>query len=312
MRIFIRKFIGFAGFIFISLLLFQGIISFLLIGKNIRGHDNLEKTSNINADLVFLGSSRCWVHFDPVFFDSTFKIKSVNIGVDGHTEIQMAIIRLKDYLSRNQPPKYAILNIDPFIGAGSKLNNINFVHKDAFARYSFLPTNKNLLIVNFFKFNLFEKYIPLYAVYKYKLLSDCISIKKNNSYTKHRYERHDEKWDTISSPVTDTLKKSFYDIIEKKMVINSLVEFKELCSKNNIKLLCIQTPVYKIIQDENIFEDTKNLCKALEIPFIDANIEFIRNEIKYFYNSNHLNTDGVLALNLELKNNSLLLSFFGK
>lgn len=290
----------------------QVIISYLLIGENIRGHDNLEQTSNINADLVFLGSSRCWAHFDPIFFDSTFKIRSVNIGVDGHTEIQMAIIRLKDYLSRNQPPKYAILSIDPFIKAGSKMSNINFVHKDAFARYSFLPTEKNLLIVNFFRFNLLEKYLPLYAVFKYRSLVDCFSNKNSSNYCKYGYDRHDEKWDTILKPVTDTLKKSFYDIDEKKMVVSSLIEFKELCNKNNIKLLCIQTPVYKIIQDRNAFDDTKNMCRALVIPFLDANFDFIRNDLKYFYNSNHLNTDGVLAMNSELKKNSLLLSFFGK
>lgn len=41
-----------------------------------------------------------------------------------------------------------------------------------------------------------------------------------------------------------------------------------MCLTKNIKLLCIQTPVYKSIYDESIFSETKKICHYLNIPFI--------------------------------------------
>lgn len=312
MAFFLRKLIFFIAFVFIITLLFQLAISFRLKDKNIRGYDNLEQTSDVNADLVFIGSSRCWAHFAPRFFDSTFKIKSVNIGMDGHSQISSAIVRLKYYLSKNKSPRFAILNFDPFVYAGSETDNNDFAHKDSYARYSFLPDHKDLLIVNYFKFNIVEKYIPLYAIFKYRILGDCLSVKNKNSYTENGYERHDEKWDTILNPVTDKMKKSFFNETEKQKIVNALNELKRLCSKNNIKLLCIQTPVYKSIFENIAFSNTATLCKLLEIPFIDTDVEYIRNDINYFYNSFHLNTLGVLQMNLLLKKNKALTSFFNE
>ena len=291
------------------LLLLQLTILFRLKGKNIRGYDNLEQTSNVNADLVFIGSSRCWAHFDPHFFDSTFKIKSVNIGMDGHSQISSAIVRLKYYLSRNKTPRFAILNFDPFVYAGSEKDNNDFGHKDSYARYAFLPDNKDLLIVNYFKFNLYEKYIPLYAIFKYRILGSCLIIENKNNYSENGYERHDEKWDTIAKPVTDIMKKSFFNEAEKPRIINALDDLNKFCKKNNIKLLCIQTPVYKSIHEDIVFSKPASICKSLGILFIDANVEYIRSDINCFYNSFHLNTLGVLQMNLIFKENKVLTSF---
>ena len=276
----------------------------------ITGHDNLELTANFNSDLVLLGSSRCWAHFDPHFFEKTFKQKSVNIGVDGHSELSMVYLRLKDYLSRNEPPKYAILNLDPFMSAGNEINNNNFVHKNDFARYSFFPDKKNLLFVDYFKFSLVEKYIPLYSFFKYKILDDCLFIKESNDFIKYGYEIHNYGWDTIANPVTDKMKETFFTKEQIPTIINSLERVRELCTEYNIKLLCIQTPVYKVIHDEVVFSYANEICKTLNITFIDSNLEYIRNDIKYFYNSYHLNKKGVDEMNLFLSNNIELKSFF--
>lgn len=312
MKTFIKKIIIYVCFIFIIAMLFQILISLKIKDESISENDNLEQTSSINADLVFLGSSRCWVHFDPCFFDSTYRIKSVNIGVNGHSEISMAIIRLKYYLSRNKSPKFAILSFDPFISAGSKINNTNFYLKHEFARYSFFPNAKDLLFVNYFKFNLAEKYIPLYSIFKYKLLYDCITLKKNNYNRLNANHLIDESWDTISQPVPKTAKKYYFNKDQIASISNSLSKLNNLCLKNNIKLLCIQTPVYKSIYDDVAFTNTNIICKNLEIPFLDINIDTICSNIHFFYNSNHLNKKGVGQMNQFLKKNVLLTSFLKK
>lgn len=311
-----KKFIKYITFFSLLAILFlcliQTIISLKINGKIIMGHDNLEQASNINADLVFIGSSRCWVHFDPKFFDTTFKLKSVNIGVDGHSEISMAIVRLSDYISRNETPKFVIFSFDPLIGAGSFTNNTNYVHKNAFAKYAFLPSKKNLPIVDFFQFSDYEKYIPLYAILKYKILSTTLFMNNNDNWTKFGYEVHNENWDTTKIPVTDLIKKAYFKKSEIGLISKALDSLKLLCHDNNIQLLCIQTPVYKVVYDDLSFSETKKICFNLNIPFIDANQEYIRNDISYFYNSDHLNKLGVDQLNILLKKDALLTSFLKK
>ena len=272
----LKKFVIFSTLL---LILFQAIISFRIKGKTVTGHDNLEQTSNINADLVFIGSSRCWAHFDPKFFDSVYKLKSVNIGVDGHSEISMAIIRFKDYLSRNNAPQFLIYSFDPFINAGSITENTNFVHKNNFARYAFFPYKKDMSILNYFKFDFNEKYIPMYAIFKYKLLTDAIFLNNVDNSVQKGYEFHDEKWDTISNPINNKAKRFFFKKSDITSIKKSLGLLKNLCLENNIKLLCIQTPVYKTIQVDSTFLETKIICSSLNIPFIDANKEFIRNDM---------------------------------
>jgi serine/threonine protein kinase len=86
----------------------------------------------------------------------------------------------------------------------------------------------------------------------------------------------------------------------------------EICLANNSKLICIQTPVYKIIMEKYLFNETGNICRSLNIPFIDANYDSIRNNINFFYNSNHLNLKGVNKLNSIIKKDSLLNSILIK
>lgn len=309
MLLFIKKLLIFLLFTMLLVTALQAIISLRIRGKTVNGHDNIELTSGINADLVFLGSSRCWAHFNPSFFDTAYHIKSLNIGIDGHSEIMMAIVRLSVYLSNNTPPKIAVLSFDPFMNGDIKPVTSNTVHKDHFARYAFLPSKQSIHLVNYLGFNFFERYIPMYAMFKYKHTEDAILLNNINSWAIYGYERHDETWDTIAHPITDVIKKKYFIESEEKGIYKSLDSLNKLCRLHNIKLICIQTPVYKNIYDLHTFSRTEKICKSLSIPFIDANKDYLINNSDFFYNVNHLNTKGVNMLNSFLKNDSLFNSF---
>ena len=304
MRLFIKKTTFFILYVLAVISVMQLIISIRISGRTVNGYDNLDQTSNVDADLVFLGSSRCFEHFDPKFFDTTYHVKSINIGVEGHSELSMAIVRLKTYLLQNKAPRIAIFSFDPFMKAGSFTNNDNFVNKNTYARYAFFPSKKNRLIVNYFRFNPLEKYVPMYAIFRYNLFSDAILLNHKSNYVTYGYERHDEKWDGKKGGYA-WVKDYYFKPGEENSLIESLDSLKRLCGANKIKLVCIQTPVTNACYNEQLFSETKKICQSLHVPFIDADQGYIRSDMSFFANSYHLNTLGVHKLNEYLRSDSL-------
>lgn len=305
---FLKNSAWFLGFVIICICLLQGIISFRIKDKAITGYDNWNSTSNVNADLVLLGSSRCWAHFDPHFFEATYHLKTANIGMNGHSELTASILRLENYLSKNKAPKFAILSFDPSIAPGNFENNTNFVNKNNYARFAFLPSKKNGDLVNYFKFDFREKYLPLYALFKYQLVEDAVTL-KNSTIFKEGFELNDEHWDTVKNPVSGAMKKHFIKDDEIPLLKKQLLQLKSICTKNNIRLLCIQTPAYKSNYDTSVFKKSAAICKSLNISFIDANSVAIRENINNFYNSTHLNKNGIEEMNKLLKNEKELTTF---
>lgn len=289
----------------------QAVISYRIRDVNIGGNQTLH-AQHLDADLVFLGSSRTWAHFDPVFFEKTFGVKSVNIAVTGHSEIALATLRLENYLSKNKAPKFAIFNFDPMASADSVNAKDNFVIKNDFARYAFWPDKCDAPIVDYFKFDAAEKYIPAYAIIKNKMLITHLMPKRTNRYTAFGYENNDEVWDTVKNPVTDLMKKHYFPDSETTAVAKQLSMLDQVCKKNGIRLLCIQTPVYKSVYEAHYFSRNKAICKQLRIPYIDMESAEFRNDISYFYNSNHMNRKGVERMNALLAENEDLRKFLGK
>lgn len=304
MKQLLKNILLFICFFVVIISILQIAISIRISGKSILGYDTLDATANIDADLVFLGSSRCWAHFQPAFFEKNYKLKAVNIGMNGYSEIIASELRLKNYLSKNKSPKFAILNIDPFIKVGNK-NSIKLTNKNDYAHFAFMPSKENLEMVDFYRFNNLEKYIPLYALFKYKILTDCITLRNSNAFPEG-YEANNEKWDTIKYPVNTKAKRFYIKPNEIPDLENALKRLNSFCQSKNIELICIQTPVYKSVYDAKAFEITKKICQELGIPFIDTNSEKIITNINNFYNAIHLNKNGVIEINKLFKNDKEL------
>lgn len=308
MKKFLFKIFYFILFVSVFALALQIILFIKIDKKSIAHHDILDITSNVNADLVLMGSSRCWSHLDPVFFEEQFNLKSVNIGVVGHAELSMVYARLQDYLKYNKSPKFVVLTLDPFVSAGETDNpSKNIVNKNAFARYAFAPLNKDWETVKHFGFNNWEKYVPLYATFKYEQLYKTIFPNFSSLYVKYGYSKKDIQWDTIANPIERNKKRSYFINQNPTKVKNMLNKINKLCLLNNISLICIQTPVYESIYDHEMFKIPAIVASECGIPFLDANYEWIRSDIKYFQDSNHLNLDGVTAMNQKIKEDSFLI-----
>ena len=289
--------------------LLQLVISYRMRNRTTTGHDNFHIIRDQKNDVVFLGSSRCFEQYDPKIFKDSLGIKAINLGVNGHSDLTMQIMRLQYYLVHNAPPKVALLNFDPLTmpGTYSIDQNADFLEKNYFSRYAFLPQNEIQLIARYFHFNFAERYIPMYAILRYKLVYDCIRMSRLDSWVWLGYEQHNEFWDTLVHPVE---KKQFFDhydfnkVPENNDTIKAhLAIMQQLCREHNIKLVCVQTPVYKDIYDPVAFTLPGKMCGELGITFIDVNEDSIRSDVRNFANPNHLNTTGVRkTMNLIVKN----------
>jgi hypothetical protein len=308
MKKFIRQVVIFSLAIFLMLLLGQFLVDLRTRHKNIGMNDNLDVIRGQENELIFLGSSRCYMHFDPALFEETLHVTAVNLGMLGHSGLSMHKLRLLNYLAKNKTPRFAILSFDALVRPGSVENNTDMYNKDEFARYAFFPSAVNEPIVRCFKFDLLERYVPLYALLKYKRFPDCLTLPYARQYSINRYFKRDEKWDTLAHPADpkqayeNAFDTSASGLIRIELALKSL---DSLCDQHNIRLICVQTPVYKAIYNDRFFCLTRLICSHLDLPFFDANYRQISDSADNFYDAGHMNTRGVRKMT------SLLLSEAG-
>ena len=275
------------------------------------GSDNLSTLKGQKYDAVFLGNSRCYNQLDPKVFRDSLGISSINLGIEGHLDILMHELRLKHYIANNPAPKVAILCFDPMMNAGTFNPQKDFTHKDFFSRYAFFPNREDEMIVNYFGFNLFEKYVPLYALLKYNIFIKCISPAKKTIMETRGVAIFPSTLDTTKFPMAEagqTKMRSyntfriFYDSIKV-----SLLDLDNLCKSNNIKLICVQMPMYRSIYKKDAFDMVTKMCDECGITVIDVNDDFDNGDQQNFADPAHLNYNGVpKAMNVIIKNKKFL------
>jgi hypothetical protein len=304
--LFLKKLAGFGIILLLVASVLQILIGLRIRNRSVTGHDNLDLANGGDNELVFLGSSRCYTQFDPSLFEKALRIHAANLGVEGHSELPIHFLRLENYLAKNAPPKIAVLNFDPLIfAAGSFDSNGNFVGKDHFARYAFWPSAVNAPIVKYFGFNWFERNVPLYAILRYQLFLDCITLPYDKGWKTHRYNYIDAEWDTLNQPVArqaEGIRRFFFDTgaASTGRIAAQLASLDSLCRAHGIRLVCVQTPIYKAAYDPVRFSYPEKICSALHIPFFDLNNPALDDDVHNFYNIDHLNITGVARMTTAL------------
>jgi len=309
MKKFLRQVITFLVCILVISLAVQVLVDMRTAHKNIGMNDTLDMLQGQENDLVFLGSSRCFAHFDPRLFENALHLKAVNLGTNGHSELSMHTLRLLNYLAKNKAPRCAILSFDALVQPGSIDHNTIMIGKDEFSRYAFFPSAANEPIVRYFNFTPAERYVPLYALLKYKRFPDCLTLPYARKYSEDRYLRHDENWDTLAHPANakvafrDAFDTSASGLTRTEAALRSL---DSLCNQHNIRLICVQTPVYKALYNDRYFLFPRLICSHLDLPFFDAAYRSICDSTDNFYDAGHMNTRGVRKMTERLLLNDTL------
>ena len=297
MKQFLKKILVFGIIVLAIASVIQIAISARIKGKTISGHDHLTIYQGQPFDILFLGSSRCSDHFVPSLFKENLGLTSLNMGGIGHADIPYFVMKLKYFLLLHPAPKYVVMNFDPMTVDG-ELNlkgNKHLLSKHYFSRYAFFTEENNAMVNDYFGYNIAEKYVPLYAILKYKMLPDCITMKDGNNWMQKGYLEQKGVWkfdpvaqkDAVSHGHADTFRMR-YDIIKSQMGY-----LKDLCAKNGAKLICVQTPLFAKVYEEKGFELPGQMCAELGIPYIDMHNTSISDSVQNFADMLHLNTTGV-------------------
>lgn len=194
----------------------------------------------INADIVIMGNSRGFSHFEPWTIDSICGTKSFCLGLGGYA-ITVEDLKYKYYRLYNKKPKYIIQQIDYYT-----LRNDSAPHQHQSEQY--LPIfydwriHDDLLRVGYTWMDL---YIPLYRYWGYQMvikngLLEYLGVKhyvRDPSRMGHHYERG--AWNGTELAKLDTIHAAF-DSVGKEY----FEQYMKRCADEGVKVILVNSPTY--------------------------------------------------------------------
>ena len=292
---------------FIRFLLFSAVFIIVLVSisgelsptkylvKNLKyktgatGHLNtrikeVKKISNV--DILFLGSSHSYRGFDPRIFMAS-GLNSFNLGSSSQTHIQTEVL-LKRYLKKLNP-KLIIYEVYPGAFSSDGIESgLDIISND---KNDFESIKMSIKLNHFFLYNTI-----IYAVYR-DLFSRNIKTNENKIINNDKY---------ISGGYVEK-KLVFYTDNKAHMPTKLKINKGQLKAfKNNLSLIksldinyiLVEAPITKSLYKSFTNKQEFNNEMLKHGTFLDYNLKL--NDSLHFYDSHHLNQNGVKAFNIEL------------
>ena len=241
---------------------------------------------NIESDVIVMGSSRAWVHINPLILDSILNTNSYNIGFDGSC-INRQVRKYYLFRRYNKKPKLIIQNID-YASLGYTIG---------YMREQFFPYFWNRSMRNEFfnsePFSFEEKYIPFYRYLRNFNMQQLYDIVANSSRTLTKgYEGKERKWD--GSAYNEIRSIEFVPNYTTMMMFDNFL--KETIA-DSIKVVFVYAPLFygainKISNLDEMYAAYESIANKYNIPILDYSNMAICLDKTYFYNALHLNKRG--------------------
>ena len=250
----------------------------------------------VNADILFTGSSRTLVHFDCTAVGSIIRDKSsFNLGLDA-SAINFQLPYLRTYLDHNCDPEIIVQGLSIF----SVRSTEGIYHPEQYIPYLDNEVMyQHLLSMDdtFWR----HKYIPLYGFALYggplrkNILAGLFDLELN-------YERPngfhpvDQEWTSAFDMFKEANPDGKTYPIEQQAIRN-LRTLIELVKSRNIDILLVYTPEYYenyqfTLNREEILDIYRTIAAEYNIEFWDYSDTPVTHDKRYFYNSQHLNRRG--------------------
>ncbi len=284
---------------FICLLFVYRAFLYTGIKKNKEGifnkYNELFLKEGNTYEVLFLGSSRAEMHFNPKVFDEVTGLNSYNMGISGASP-KISLALLKTYCHQHQKPKHIIFNIDYFSLQNDTDRLNDFPRYFPYLRNSHLRNGLNQIDKRFNSFY----YNPLHSLpyTQIEYLSAAL----------HGWLTISGKYDTLmyKGYQTSELKKinnndepkpiySFISI-KNRGYIDSIVLFTKA---NNIKLTLVTSPVFgggkkNVINKSDLTNQLKNISYTNHLSYFDYTDSLNYQNPQLFADYFHLNRNGAL------------------
>ena len=237
--------------------------------------------NQIEDDMLILGSSRSWNHFNIREIEKITNIKSRVVGLSG-ADYYMQRTLWEPVLNSDNAIKY-IVHVVGALECGQRSDGI-------FKKYKFLPYLDNKYVytnLSNSKDDLWkDRYIPLYKFhgsYKYfiKGIVSNLNIGVPEPYTKYKgFQGFDENWngeidvDAINIPESNIMASINYIRLEA-----------QLARKKDKVLVLVYTP--ESIETKSIFTKRKRVIEDLKKVEADFDNVYFLNYVDWYGNSNH-------------------------
>lgn len=240
----------------------------------------------IDADVIVMGSSRAWVHVNPIILDTVLNTSTYNIGIDG-SNINRQIQKYKLFRKFNRKPKVIIQNIDQ--------NSLGYTI--GYMKEQFYPYFWNISMRNIFlptePFTFADKYIPCYRYYHcfdFETLHGML-VNTKRLLTKG-YEGKERIWDGSGLKKVKSI-----EFKENDTTMVMLHEYLAEAKAEGIKVVFVYTPLYykatnKIKNIDEMHSAYKKIADKYGIPILDYMTMSLCKDTTYFYNAMHLNKKG--------------------
>lgn len=232
-----------------------------------------------NVDILFLGSSRSYRHYDSrIFLEDGYS--SFNLGSSAQTCLQMEIL-VKRYLD-SLNPKFIVLDIYPGMfssdGVESSFDLISNDYNN-WDTFRLALKLKNIKVINTWIYAFSKEY------FSNSLEDQEEEVKGVDTYISGGYVERKFSTSAVKSEV-----KQRWDFNE--MQWQSFIKIIEQIKNTNSKLLIMHSPRqsgFEYYGDDKL----KKFLKSENIPYYNyKDLEFINDSI-HFYNPSHMNQKGV-------------------
>ncbi len=257
-------------------------------------------------DIIVLGSSRAYNAYNPRVLDSVLHMETLNMGTGSQNIIESYHL-LKEIFDHQQP-KYIVFDL---FTRSVEYKSPDYSH--ILSNADFLSTkNKFDLIANGFGLDGMMHYTFPLLKYKAYFKSNLGSLLKNEAKKtpeKKWYKGYSEVTKTIAPDVVENLvatKKFRQQEKALQKLEFYLTKIRDLCKKNNAKLVCIRTPYPPKRLSKASFGDQTlsmlftRISKNLSVPFYDLNYEPNEYSDYDFFDFHHMNKKGAIKASLML------------
>jgi hypothetical protein len=263
---------------------------------------------NASYDVLYIGSSRAHVHYNPKITDSITGLSSYNFGVEGGNLLETNLW-LQAYLAAHPKPKLILLDIPLFafdIDQRPFFNHtIYFPYLNNQVFYSTISQYKK---IGSYKYIPFLELMEVDDYNKFNALKG-LAGKKSKHSEGYSYNGFADNGTEIFSPTgykapVDTANTHLTQ--KGKDLLKAIID---TCNKKGIQLVMVYSPQYNeghYTAHADFFRYLQEISARNKIPFYNYMEQPLSRDSSLFANAGHLNRKGAKIFSAAIANDILL------